>query len=165
MQPVHLLSHCLECSWCFYKAPRVQCAALNVCRVVVVGRGIYRHSSISITYRRPRGFFLVAISIFDIPAFDFEWGSKHTQHLSLKPRKIWGFLLLIWISNYLIVFVLVFDRNKGGTVVWRESEEEKTCPQDSLLIFSDVLDFVLSQKREREKIQREEKIQNIELVL
>lgn len=27
-------------------------------------------------------------------------------------------------------------------MVWRESEEEKTCPQDSLLIFSDVLDLV-----------------------
>lgn len=26
-------------------------------------------------------------------------------------------------------------------MVWRESEEEKTCPQ-AVLIFSDVLDFV-----------------------
>lgn len=44
---------------------------------------------------------------------------------------------------------------REGTWYWRESEEEKTCPQDSLLIFADVLDFVcgylLSLKREYER--------------
>lgn len=132
-QPVYLLSHRLECWWCFYKPPWVKCTVV----ALSVRRGDL--SSFIITYGGPE-VFLVSIWVSVIHTIVFERDSvmytpQHTQLSNLNTSKIW----LIYESESWFFF---FYCSCAFSPLWQEwgreqGREEKACPRDSLLIFCD----------------------------
>lgn len=128
MQPVHRLSHCLECSWCFYKPPWVQCTvvALNVWGL----GGIYRHIFIfeiqtcfHLHFWDANFCFWVGFCHVNTLAHTrFKFKTQRDLYFKLQIGEFWSqlfqFFLLISISNYFIFVFFVF-------LVWQEWGRKK----------------------------------------